>query len=98
MTTRTELIEQLHCNALWRSPETSDLLKQAADMLEALSLAFQPDWVNYRQGFEDGKAELDKLREAARLALEALHYCEALNSSVEKQKMEAITALKEALD
>jgi hypothetical protein len=35
MTTRTELIEQLHCNALWRSPETSNLLRQCADMLEA---------------------------------------------------------------
>ena len=35
--------------------------------------------------------------EALRLALEALHYCEALNSSVEKQKMQAITAIKEAL-
>jgi len=36
--------------------------------------------------------------EALRLAFEALHYCEALNSSVEKQKMQAITAIKEALE
>jgi len=36
--------------------------------------------------------------EALRLALEALHYCEALNSSVEKQKMQAITAIKAALE
>jgi hypothetical protein len=61
MTTRAELIEGLHCNALWRSPDTSDLLKQAADMLEADAVApaqpFLPDWVNYRQGKEDGKAE-----------------------------------------
>jgi len=35
--------------------------------------------------------------EVLRLAFEALHYCEALNSSVEKQKMQAITAIKEAL-
>jgi hypothetical protein len=98
MTTRTELIEQLHCNALWRSPETSNILKQAANMLEADGAEFRPDWVGYRQGVKDGEAELDKLREAARLALEALHYCEALNSSVEKQKMEAITALKEAME
>jgi len=92
--TRTELIADLRLNHEYCPKE---VILQAADMLEALSLAFQPDWVNYRQGFEDGKAELDKLREAALLALEALHYCEALNSSVEKQKMEAITALKEAL-
>ena len=36
--------------------------------------------------------------EALRLAFEALHYCEALNSSVEKQKMQAITAIKAALE
>jgi rubrerythrin len=35
--------------------------------------------------------------EAMKLALEALHYCEALNRSVEKQKMQAITAIKEVL-
>ena len=35
--------------------------------------------------------------EVLRLAFEALHYCEALNSSVEKQKMQAITAIKKAL-
>ena len=35
--------------------------------------------------------------EVLRLAFEALHYCEALNSSVEKQKMQAITDIKEAL-
>ena len=35
---------------------------------------------------------------ALRLAFEALHYCEALNSSVEKQKMQAITAIKAALE
>lgn len=35
---------------------------------------------------------------ALKLAFEALHYCEALNSSVEKQKMQAITAIKAALE
>jgi len=36
--------------------------------------------------------------EVLRLAFEALHYCEALNSSVEKQKMQAITAIKKTLE
>ena len=35
--------------------------------------------------------------EALKLALEALTYCEALNKDVEQQKMQAITAIKEAL-
>ena len=35
--------------------------------------------------------------EALTLALEALTYCEALNRSVQEQKMHAITAIKEAL-
>ena len=37
-------------------------------------------------------------REAMKLALEALHYCEALNRSVEQQKMQAIIALRQALE
>ena len=41
---------------------------------------------------------MTKQQETLRLAFEALHYCEALNSSVEKQKMQAITAIKEALE
>ena len=36
--------------------------------------------------------------EAMKLALEVLHYCEALNRAVEQQKMQAITALKQALE
>ena len=34
---------------------------------------------------------------ALKLALEALTYCETLNKDVEQQKMQAITAIKEAL-
>ena len=36
--------------------------------------------------------------EALKLALEALHYCEALNRPVHEQKIHAIKAIKEALD
>lgn len=36
-------------------------------------------------------------KEALALALEALTYCEALNHSVQQQKIHAITAIKEAL-
>jgi len=35
--------------------------------------------------------------EALKLALEALHYCEALNRPVHEQKIHAIAAIKEAL-
>ncbi len=34
---------------------------------------------------------------ALALALEILHYLEALNSDTQRQKMDAITAIKEAL-
>jgi len=37
-------------------------------------------------------------KEALKLALEALTYCEALNHAVQQQKMQAITAIKEALN
>jgi hypothetical protein len=37
------------------------------------------------------------MKEALKLALEALTYCEALNKDVEQQKMQAIAAIKEAL-
>lgn len=40
---------------------------------------------------------MNKKDEALNLALEALIYCEALNSNVERQKIQAITAIKEAL-
>lgn len=40
---------------------------------------------------------MTKQTEALKLALEALTYCEALNKDVEQQKMQAITAIKEAL-
>ena len=36
-------------------------------------------------------------QEALKLALEALHYCEALNRPVHEQKIHAIKAIKEAL-
>lgn len=36
-------------------------------------------------------------KEALLEALEALHYCEALNRDVDERKMQAITALEEAL-
>lgn len=36
--------------------------------------------------------------ETMKQALEALHYCEALNSSVEQQKIQAITNLRAAID
>ena len=36
-------------------------------------------------------------KEALLVALEALHYCEALNRDVDERKMQAITAIKEAL-
>ena len=37
------------------------------------------------------------MKEALKLALEALHYCEALNRPVHEQKIHAIKAIKEAL-
>ena len=88
--TRTELIEGLHCNALWRSLDTSDLLKQAADMLEADELIrlANIDCVNH---FDAIKEDYDKLREAARLALEQM------NQHWHYEMKDALDALKEAL-
>jgi len=71
MTTRTELIARLKDYAT--GDKYQHVIEAAADMLEADGAEFRPDWVSYRQGVKDGEAELDKLREAARLALTALN-------------------------
>lgn len=77
------------------------LAKELADHLAVTpAQPFQPDWANYRQGVADGEAELDKLREAARLALDALEYAEDGYKAMgwgSQQIDKAIDALKEAL-
>jgi hypothetical protein len=65
--TRTELIEELRETAeritRYTNSPYDGLMSAAADMLEAdgklaaPAQPFQPDWVSYRQGVEDGKAE-----------------------------------------
>ena len=90
MTTRKELIERLKDYAT--GDEYQRVIEQAADMLEADGAEFRPDWVGYRQGVEDGKAELDKLREAARLAISAMDL-----KGIPPHLWMAHTALKEAL-
>ena len=89
MTTRTELIADLRLNHEYCPKE---VILLAADMLEADGAEFRPDWVSYKQGKEDGKAELDQLREAARLALNALIAMQSY-AAIDK----AIAALQEAL-
>jgi len=89
--TRTELIEQLRENAPWCSNTTCDLQIMAADMLEADELIrlANIDCVNHFNGI---KEDYDKLRVAARLALDALDHFDDVD------KTEAATAaLKAAL-
>ena len=82
MTTRTELIARLHEESKFDiHHETKEALKLAADMLEADG-ELRADRDAHETAFHNSQDELKKLyyeietlREAARLALEALRLC-----------------------
>jgi len=88
--TRTELIARLRGRVQNNYYSLQDM-KDALAMLEAEGAEFRPDWAGYGQGVKDGEAELDKLREAARLALEQM------NQHWHYEMKDALDALKAAL-
>jgi hypothetical protein len=79
----------------------TELIEAAADMLEADDAAFKPDWASYRQGKEDGKAQLDQLQATARLALDSLEISkpEHPNCTTSRRTYnKAVTALKKVIE
>ena len=103
MTTRTELIEQLRENAPWCSNATCDLQINAADMLEADEQGMKDAFASGMSCRPASVQQCDKLREAARLALDALINGRKVRNGEGGTEYQppledaAITALKEVL-
>ena len=95
MTTRTELIARLR--HYQKEFDYDPFYKDVADMLEADDQTNEMLLSAARESAARAIAERDKLREAARLALDALTYQGTMGPTRRQRRAEAIAALKEAL-